>query len=551
MKAILLVLTILAFSVNGFAKGKSASVKKSKYGFDWTVYYKLKFPDRQKYLQLYVEFVKELEAKNKVAANSEINLMNLIFPEAHAMKYGTDYCITGGIFYTPPCKALRSSEFPESIKPAFSGCTSGNRCAAYFGLDASGNGLCYKSESSATTECANQSNADAIQRLNTALANKYDPKSRALQTALDIDLKNNLIDKACLSASTKGNSCKKLAAAVETYRAKAGITGTTPPGTDIMTGDTGKGCSDAELQAITKEKGMMGNRQGVAHPVWYQMLKMGGLACGRSMEEMQKTMGVCLTDPRVSLPNVASDIQADNLSAAIRLLENNRTSELTINQKDAFANYFGMNTDDFKKVFCSKTAGQAYQSGNSLNYNIGAGGDAAKARREMFKGCLNSTIEKKTFNENGEKVDRYVSKNHYDVCRFQPARARFEDIISNPDKFKGKYFFSDNTSGNCYGLDKVSRSCSDIGTLKERQNSKLYCSASETPAAGTISTESNAYFRLEPVHKSDNMAAVADGASLTKNYTFYEYNCGSTTPACTSENNYCNDKTKEGDAAVK
>ena len=88
MKALLLVLTIFAFSVNSFAKEQKKSPK-GKYKFDINVYYKLKFPDRQKYLQLYVDFVKEIGKDGKIAHKADLDLMQLLFPTADAADGGS------------------------------------------------------------------------------------------------------------------------------------------------------------------------------------------------------------------------------------------------------------------------------------------------------------------------------------------------------------------------------------------------------------------------------------------------------------------------------
>lgn len=560
MKAMLLILTILMFSVNGFAKTKvQKKSSKDAYKFDLNVYYKLKFPDRQKYLEMYVNFTKEVEAEMQAENKSRFDLYNLLFPTADAADAS---CNTGGIYYEPPCKALTSAQFPDDLKTAFSGCTSNNRCAAYWGLDSSGNGLCWKTEGkklgehNATGQCAAQSSPEAIQRLNQALANQYDAKSKALQKALDIDLNKNAgITKFCLdkASNKRKGACAKLAKGVEDFRNKAGGTGT-----DITTNDqSGKGCTSAEagaIDAVTRK---------ATDPVWYKMLTMaaaGGCPGGVSYEEMVRKVGICEAytgDDGAARPNVEEDIRnMDNLRNAIHAFQNQKTPEKG-DQWNSFTRYFGVTPDEFKDVLCLKTSGQVYgkvfgdNGSDKLGVNAhGGDGDMFKKRRANFKQCVKNNIKKETINSNGEQIDKFVSKDAGKVCRFKPATANFDDILANPSKYKGKYFFSDNAGGNCYGLDRVSKNCHDIGDWTEKQTNKLFCTAADKGADGTVSMNQKGYFRLNPVHKSDNSVKLVDSENLSKNFMFYEYDCGSSV-RCTSENNYCNDKTKEGDAAVK
>lgn len=554
MKAMLLIVSILIFSLSGFAKTKAQrKYTKESFKFDQKVYYKLKFPDRAKYLGAYVKFVKEIEADKQAANKSTFDLYKLLFPTADA-QIGVTHCLTGGIYYTPPCGTLRETEFPASLKTVFAGCTSNNRCAAYFGLGADGNGFCYQNEGNATKQCADQSNPEAIGRLNNALANKYDAKSQALQTALNIDLKNDLIAKECLDKGSQKGACGRLAASVAEYKKVAGGTGGAATTADGVTPNDqmGKGCTQAEALAVAKATNTS-TAVGMAHDtVWYKMLTMaaqGACPGGVSIEDMMRKVGACqfsVVDRKQGTVDVEKDLRnMDNLRAAVNNFVSGKNVEKG-DQLNNFTKYFGVTPDEFKKVFCAPTAGHVYAQVFGPQGN-GSGGLQANSlggdRRENLKYCVKTNIKKQSFNEQGQMVDRYTAQGAK-TCQFKPASAKFDDMLANPSKYQGKYFFSDNINGNCYSLDKVSKSCADIGSLQERQNSKVYCSQGEAPASpGTISMNSVGYFRLKPVYKSDSSDRIATSNDIASQYMFFEYDCGSNfKQGCGIDNNYCRDE---------
>lgn len=533
MKVMLLIAAILMFSLNGFAKVKTQKKSsKDAYSFDIEVYYKLKFADREKYLKLYVDFVKEVDTEKQASHNSQFDLYRILFPTADAA-YGKDYCLTGGVFYAPPCNdASRQKLFSEDIKVAFSGCASGNRCAAYFGLDASGNGLCYKNEGSATSECAKQSNDTTIQKLNQTLANRYDPKAIALQKALDQDLnQNNLIKKYCLDKSAKGPACKRLAAGVTNYNNKKGGTGTdTPPA------EMGKGCGEAEAQALSKKENK------VINPIWHKMLGMSAFSCGKPFEDRARNLGVCSLQTESPIPNVDRDLSSgnyDNLKAAINDLQNGREVKQNSDGWNSFTNYFGITPAEHKNIFCAKSSKEAWSAmkdHTKFSVNNPSNDANSQRRRDQFKKCFFDNIKEETVERNGVKEYQYLSKNHYDVCRFkegqkfEPGSPRFNDLVANLAKYKGKMYFSDNRNGNCYALEKVSNNCSDIGDLRERQRSGLSCESDPNKTQG--------YFRLNPVHKSDSSATLTDGKTLFEKFAPFEYNCGENAKRCGADTDY-------------
>lgn len=541
MKALLLVLTIFAFSVNSFAKEQKKSPK-GKYKFDINVYYKLKFPDRQKYLQLYVDFVKEIGKDGKIAQKADLDLMQLLFPTADA---ADGVCLTGGIYYTPPCGALRSTEFPDEIKSVFSGCTSGNRCAAYFGLDASGNGLCYDTQDNATKECQGKSSPEAIQRLNGALANQFDPKARALQKALDIDLKNDLIETHCLSKSSKKGACARLASAVETYRSKAGATGAAAPPDAGNLG--GKGCIEAEVQAL--ESTGKGAGKGL-NRLWYQMLKSGAIACGApSFTAMQQKMGVCEINDSDVVENVERDLRSgdyDNLLRALNTLENGKPVNARSDEWKSFTYYMGITPDEFKRVFCAKDTSAAAEAGLGVTKSAAGIGteDFGKLtitdhtnRRDAFKNCVKEVFKKQTVDGADVKAI-YTSNRRNSVCQFKSAKFDPADITGNTAKYTGgKYYLSDNKTGQCYALERAGTDCNSMGNLTERQKGGVYdCKAKNG------STSLPTFYRLKPINGGDTSPIVKEGDALLSSFSFQEYDCGGNFKHCGIDNNYCKDE---------
>jgi hypothetical protein len=540
MKAILLMFIFL-LPLSGFAKTNKTKYTKDSFKFDERVYYKLKFPDRVKYLKVFIDFAKEIDAPKKVS--SHFDIYRLIFPTADAV-YGKDWCLTGGIYYAPPCEKLPATSFSDDIKPAFSNCKNNNRCAAYFGVDSGGNGFCFTNEKSATTQCASQSSPKAIQDLNQLLANPTDAKAAAMKAALLKDLdSNDFIKKACLDNKTKKGSCEKLASAIATYKGKAEA-----PNGPLGSDTTGKGCNDAEAQAVNAAAG----KSGKVNQHWYLMLKTAALACGTTYSAMTQKMGVCETEePGV---NVESDLRSgryDQMRKALASLENKQSVTPMSDPWKQFTNYMGVTPDEMKKVFCAKSSGLAFKEAVG---NDGVGGltlsapggnsEGFKDRRERFKSCVKSTIKKQTVNDRDDgSVDKYLSNRSHSACQFKKASARIEDIIANPSKYQsGKYYFSDNVAGNCYGLSKAASSCSGFSFNEKRDaevNNACTRGNEEEPAKAGISANANGYLMLSPIHQDGTSKKIVDVKDISSGYAFYEYDCGSSFKHCVQDNDYC------------
>ncbi|MCC6137004.1 MAG: hypothetical protein IT287_00090, partial [Bdellovibrionaceae bacterium] len=229
------------------------------------------------------------------------------------------------------------------------------------------------------------------------------------------------------------------------------------------------------------------------------------------------------------------------LKVAINDIQNGREVKPNTDGWISFTNYFGVTPVEFKNVFCSKSSEDAWKAMKRPEMSNSQSSDpTSKRRRDEFKKCFYDNIEEKTVERDGVKSIQYVSKNHYDVCRFkdgqkfEPGSPRFTDIVANLGKYKGKMYFTDSSNGNCYALENVAGRCNEIGDLKERQRSMekktLVCENDPNKAQG--------YFRLTPVHKSDSSATLVDGKTLFEKFAPYEYNCGSNPVRCGADTDY-------------
>lgn len=580
MKNVLVLISILFLSFNVLAKspgktqGKSkANVSSKKYAkdafkFDLRVYYKLKFPDRKKYLMAYVDFIRavnsELQAKHEV----ELNLMRLLFPTADA-QYGVDHCYTGGIYYplsesvSGSCgSGYKSTYFPEQLKAAFSGCTNNNRCAAYFGVDSSNNGFCFQTEGNATTECLNQSSPEAIDRLNQLLANKYDAKAIALQKAIELDLRNNnLIAKYCLDKTDKGGKCAKLSSTVAEFKNKI----QSPTSSSITAGNdqNGKGCAQAEIDAINAATGKAkiadrGDAKKVS-PIWYKMLTMGAQgACpgGVFYDELVQKVGVCKQFSLSETPDVEADVRNnDALRDAINVFSSGGTVAKG-DQWRTFTNYFGVNPEEFKKVICAKDTATARvetlgvdgdpKKPGLLPNTFGGSGEQFTKRRNQFKSCIADNIKLEPDSKGESKWRSNADKN---TCHFQQAFSsnkiedtQILDMIDHPEKYKGKYYFADNTTGNCYSLEKATRTCNnEFASMQERSANSFVC------PTGSGALEDYSYFRLSPVHQTGYSDPIMTAKNFKQRFTAFRMDCGSAATApCNADNDYC----REGDSSA-
>lgn len=537
MKAFLLVLTILMFSVNGFAKGKSKSAKQDAYKFDFQVYYKLKFPERKKYLEAYIKFAQQVEAQVHAEHKSEFDLFRLIFPTADA-SYGASYCFSGGIFYNPrdgkkkDCGPVPAELMTPPGTSSVMSCPSGQtRCASYFGVDSSNNLLCWSGEERyATVSCGKKSSPEAVERLNQLMANRSSEKGQALNKLLDLELnKNDLIGKYCLERSNKGKGgCAALAKAVADYRKIAGIAA--PPEAGDSVG--GRGCADAEVQAI-ESAGKNINR------VWYQLLKTGTTGCNAAaFQNMQQKMGVCEIGDSALNVDFERDLRSGQFTNLKKSLDNLAVGKNIDSRSDewkSFTYYMGITPDEFKKIFCAKDTSEAATAALGLTQSAAAIGadnfgqiskEDHQNRRQAFKSCAQSVFKKQTIDGANVKPI-YTSNRSHSVCQFKTATFNVNDIIQNTGKYTGgKYFFSDNKTGQCYRLEQAGTNCGSIGSHAERSNSGVVCGAN---SGTTLPT----YYKLTTIGGGDSSTAIVkEGETLRSSFMFQEYDCGSTARHC-------------------
>lgn len=313
MKAMLLILTILMFSLNGFAKTKLRKVK-PQLKFTAEVYYKLSYQDRMKYLQAFIDIAVEMEkAKNKTSASHKsFDLYSLLFPSAEANGH---VCLAGGIFFDRPAGVTNCDRemttLPDSVRTAdaagspslasFYTCGPEKRCGSYFGVNTSGQGFCFTNFRSATSECQAASTAgNGVQNLASRLANcsANGPFCNTFRTAMTRDQEKMA---AYCDAGRSAGACRR---ARETIASLTALTGGNPAAatpTPIM--DATSGCSERDLQAMQGEAfGSIERQLGFernSDTLWMYMANMAQHACGtyRDPQQILSVIGVCQAPP--------------------------------------------------------------------------------------------------------------------------------------------------------------------------------------------------------------------------------------------------------------
>lgn len=325
MKAMLLILTILMFSLNGFAKVKTKKIK-PQLKFTSEVYYRLSHKNRIKYLQAFIDLAVQMEKDKKRlnAQNDSLDLYNLLFPSAEATGR---VCLAGGVFFEQPTGVSNCDRemttLPDAVRTAdaagtpslasFYTCGAEKRCASYFGVNSSGQGFCFSTFRNATTECQTASAAaNGTQNLAGRLANcgANADFCRVFRNAMTRDQERMA---AYCDAGRSAGACRRAREAVAALTS-AGVTpaGTAP--SPVL--DPTSGCSERDLQAIQgRELGSSLERQlgfqRNADSMWMYLANIAQYACGghRDPQEILRTVGVCEAPP-AELPRCVSETQS-------------------------------------------------------------------------------------------------------------------------------------------------------------------------------------------------------------------------------------------------
>ncbi|MBY0383869.1 hypothetical protein K2X05_01810 [bacterium] len=563
MKYVLVLISILFLSFNVLAKspgktqGKSKaniSAKKMKIQFDPDVYYKLSPGKRSEYLQIFIDLSAKLEQLNakkdrKSAMHFFYNeLQDILFPKADADTNGV--CLNGGIFfeYTGACP----TEIPEayrfsSLAPYYS-CGLNQRCAAYFGVDSSGQGFCYTNSSGATADCKSKSEAAGgkaeLQKLLascaptssgatvasvTATANA---KCSAFRDSMARDSAN--MARYCISDNSTTPWCQaaqeSFNAVTSTAAASAGSTAVVPAS------EIGRGCTQAEVESINstlpKKQLQIGPNSTVdlskkVDPLWHQLLVIGssgGCSGGISYDNMLRRVGRCQSPMASDIDVEAEKRNNDALNDAINML----TSGQEIKNGDQlreFRDFFGISPTEFKSFFCaSSTSGAMTAFGNRLMKESSPGGSSDyKARRNRFKSCVSSSVKLEA-NSAGEQVWRSNMSNN--TCSFRPAVIpNIFSLITNPERYRGKIYFSEKGSMNCFGFESA----------------RADGAARATP--GTVAENVPSFVQLAPLPGSSYRGQSISTTALNEKFTAYELSCSPSPDErlCGIDNNYCRD----------
>lgn len=307
MKAILLILTLCMIPMSGFAKGKRAKLP-VRMKFTPYVYYKLDHKGRIKYLNAFIEVAREADKKLRAEGKPEkfMDIFDFMIPHADA---AGNVCLLGGIYFDKPagvnnCNDVTKvpSDFQFNDLNSFyknstatPNCKPENRCAAYFGVNSSGDGLCFKSAGNATSECyAESKKQDGVKNLASILNNcsANQAKCSAFQKAM---AKEQEKLSAYCDAHSKSGACKK---AKETIASLTGDAAKVPAGVLV---DNKTGCTDGNLGQMNADNpdslAKQLNMKNGVDPYWYQLARLGSLACDSSKkmstEEIFKNVGVC------------------------------------------------------------------------------------------------------------------------------------------------------------------------------------------------------------------------------------------------------------------
>jgi len=539
----LMMILMITFTMSpAFAKGQAKKV--SSLGFDKRVYYKLSFQERLKYLKAYVDFVVAMEKEGKkIAFHSDEKsvdeiLSELLIPKAFAATTSCvaakTCCLTGGIYYAPPCGALPGSMTSGGVDVVYS-CGVQNRCAIFFGVGSDGKGHCWSSEGSATTQCAGKSSDASIAELNKRLsACKMNQSAytecKSYMALMASDLENNpYIKEACVDRSSKRGACAKLAAAVSKATGIADGAITEKPGTPNIKGE---GCSTVETALLNGT----GGDDSKKHAGWYELLKTAGLGCPQSSVPDMKTImaraGVCQVSATTPQHNVMDELRHPSRSNALDVFNklqdprNLGVVDMDANRAgwNSFADIFGLTPGEFKKVFCdSTTATDFHKALKELPDTPPSGAAVASERRKVLKAC-----NEQTHQPSSSDPGRLVS-NFDPSCRFKPAPAMSFDSLKSAtaNDFNNKYYFQDNVNGACYTLEKAvgSDACKSIGTPIERNASGITCPTT-TGMPGTAVTSGGGYARLDNAIENDSMDRIIPEADVASKFTIYQWDCG-------------------------
>ncbi len=551
---------------------KKQMAKKVKLQFDQQVYYRLPKEKRSQYLQIFMDLALQIETiemkKNHKSAMNDFyqELNEILFPRAVADTNGI--CLNGGVFFehTGPCSGV--TNIPESYRAAnlapYYTCGVEKRCAAYFGVaEAVGSspaqGFCFTSSSGATRECYNKSvQANGAKNLDALLARCVTTNSAqctAFRDAMRKDSAN--IDKYCPAASTAG-WCQAARSGIAALTSDTSA-GATPavPGAAVVNDTASKGCTQAEVDAISAtlptqrmtDAGLSravgtpiaANIPTTADPLWYKMLTMGasgGCRSGASYDDLVRKVGLCSRSGSNTV-DIETEIRNND---ALRDAINNFQSGAAVSQEQdrVFKEYFGLNTLEFNSFFCSGSTRASMGSfGNTLLSEAPRNNGRGDTRRNLLRDCVSRTIQK-TPDRDGQDVWR--SNSQYNTCSFRPANiGNINDLINNPDRFKGKIYFSDNITGACYGFVKAGENCSQV--REQREFSTIPCSApTATSTPGHVSGVVPGLVRLATIRNSGYADRIVQNTALDEGFTAFELSC---TPSqsqapCGIDNDHCN-----------
>ncbi len=548
----LMVFTHSAYGANNAQAAKVAKkqiVKKNKLQFDPLVYYRLPKKKRGEYLQIFIDLAVKIDAANKKASSAQgdvyQNLLEILFPHADA---AGNICLNGGVFYDKPATGCGST-VPESALPAdtvsalkpYYNCGFEKRCASYFGVSSSNQGFCFSDSDGATNSCWSQSQAaNGRANLQTILdgcvtASSTTAACRAFRTAMAADQAK--IDQYCVGEMIAKSFCQSAKAGIASL--SAGLPTTAPAnGSELA----GQGCNQAEINSLNAQRDgttpAVARGRSTVDPIWYKLLNIGASGrCtgGASFEQIERKVGTC-----TSAIQEAVDVEGDLRSRdVLRSAVNKMTAraELSLEEKNRFQDYFGINPDEFDSVICASDTRAAM----TARRRMAVSGTGERAlRRNRFFSCMDRNVTLHETNT-GESEWRSNSTASTNTCRFSPTDGiKMSDMIANPQKYRGKYFVADNMTGICYNFERAGRTCSDVRTQAEF--SQVRCSIPPTgQASGGLVTNENGLIRLSPLHRSDYLDTVISATDFNQQYTAFELVCAGARPSCGIDNNYCRD----------
>lgn len=361
MKAMLLILTILMFSLNGFAKTKVNKVEKNVLQFNFALYKKMTNAERSKYLKSIYSLVEAGNA-TKPSKSAYFDLQSLLFSTSHASDY---ICFNGGLPYTVPngSEAICNTTPPPANPNATSlvTCPAGqNRCSLALGLGTDNKGACWSSAGIATTQCRRALGEGALTRLETQLNQCVGAATRTAQgidcRQLNAALQSDTALLADYCASGQHRSlCETVRREISAVQSRA--TGRPDPASPtIDTSTANAGCASAEYSVLDSAYRRQTGQS--IDPRWLSLVSLTQEGCSMSgnfslINQLEK-FGACTARSGSSPQDVERALQArPTLSSALQKIRTGQT--LNPQEVGQFRDFYGISPVEFRDLFCNSS----------------------------------------------------------------------------------------------------------------------------------------------------------------------------------------------------